>query len=55
VVESEGIPAIFIHGMEGKGYNVFLRSHLRRLRQRNSLDAVHSWEKYLRTHDEHDE
>src|SRR5580692_3739568 len=47
-VESECIPAIFIHCMQRKRYHMILRLHLRRLRQRNSLGAAQSCEKYLR-------
>src|SRR2546422_416993 len=53
-VESEGIPAIFIHCMQRKGYHVILRSHLWRLRQRNRLGAAQSREKYLRTDEQKD-
>src|SRR5229473_946804 len=48
-VECEGIPAIFIHCVQRKGYNVILRSYLRRVRQKNSLGVTQSCEKYLRS------
>src|SRR5271167_2393651 len=48
-VESEGIPAIFVHCTQGERYFVLARSHLRRLRQRGCLGASQSRKKYLRT------
>src|ERR1700680_4526285 len=51
-IESEGIPAIFIHCMQRERYRMILCSHLRRIRQRSSLRAAQSWEKHLRTHEE---
>src|SRR6202140_4699482 len=48
-VESESIPAIFIHCMQREGYNAILRSNLRRLRQGNSLTPAQTRETYLRT------
>jgi len=54
-IESEGISPILIHRVQRKGYNVILRSNLRRLRQRNGLGAAQSCEKYLRTNDQEDQ
>src|SRR5437667_414929 len=53
-VKSEGIPAILVHCMQREYYNVILRSHLRWFRQRNSLGATQSCEKYLRTEEKYD-
>ena len=39
-VESENVPAIFIHGTKRQGNDVILRAHLRRLRQHYSLDVA---------------
>src|SRR6267378_6188878 len=46
ILESEGIPAIFIHCMQRKRYYVVPRLHLRRLRPSNSSDAAQRYEKY---------
>jgi hypothetical protein len=39
-IESECIPAIFIHGPQRKGRNVILRSDLRRFQQGSSLSVA---------------
>jgi hypothetical protein len=36
-LEREGIPVIFIHRIQGEGYNMILGPHLRRLRHRTAL------------------
>src|SRR5258707_3935545 len=48
-VESECIPAVFVHCMQRKGYNMILRLHLRMLRQQDSVREAQSCEKYQRT------
>src|SRR5580692_5977526 len=51
-VESEGVPAVLMHGVQRESYNVTLCSHLWRLRQPRRLRAAQNREKHLHSGDE---
>src|SRR5271167_1138490 len=53
-VESEGIPAIFVHRMQRQRYNVPVRPYLRRFRQHGSLGPSQSLNQYLCTDEKQD-